>query len=263
VCSNQCGGQGDSAGWCNNWRKVEEEVRRCADHTSGGQICTTGCDNAGEDYSWCAFGGAPGAWDYCALPGLTTHNVSCVGPCTQTHNWWCRTDSKDQSKWDYCTPSSQELVVHYNAHGQECTGECMNNGTEYWWCWKPQRWSGKHADINWSYCSQAPGITTNNQPCLDECATRGQDYFWCNIAGDTWDYCSPPSPASSTPPMTSDGRRCMGVCDYYSSSYQYCPGLYENRGSWWHYCGVGSSDHLYPRTMINILVLKFFFWNLS
>ena len=33
VCSNQCGGQGDSAGWCNNWRKVEGEVKRCADHT--------------------------------------------------------------------------------------------------------------------------------------------------------------------------------------------------------------------------------------
>ena len=103
----------------------------------------------------------------------------------------------------------------------------------------------------------------NNQHCLDECATRGQDYFWCNIAGATWDYCSPAPPSTTAPPMTREGRRCMGVCDFYSSSYQYCPGLYEDRGSWWHYCGVGSSDTLDPGTVIKILVLKFCIWNLT
>ena len=38
--------------------------------------------------------------------------------------------------------------------GQECVGECGQQGEDYWWCKKSIRFStGKVTDPDWEYCS--------------------------------------------------------------------------------------------------------------
>ena len=112
------------------------------------------CSDAGEDYSWCKIGST---WDYCSTDeGVTTRKEKCTGAC-KLHSgvtkqyWYCSTDSN--GNWGYCSNSSKVQSVHYSVNGQECGGECAQAGEEYWWCYKPQRWSGKNSDPKWDYCS--------------------------------------------------------------------------------------------------------------
>lgn len=255
-CSNKCSNSGEA--WCNQWRRVDGAVSPslCSQWGSNERRCLTSCEKDGEDYSWCKTGFN---WEYCSEEGFTTRDQPCTGPCqvlTRSGNSnysWCNTDKEDTSKWDYCSMPSTVEKVHYSSNGQECSGECAQAGEDYWWCYKALRWGGKHKDAYWGYCSPSPDRTRYNKPCLDECATRGSDNFWCNIAGDTWDYCSPAVPAES--PRTAGGMPCHGACDYFSSSYQYCTAFTMDYEGFWDYCGASSSNQVLASFWLTIALI--------
>ena len=48
---------------------------------------------------------------------------------------------------------TQVMTVAYAKNGQECVGECGQQGEVYWWCHKSKRWTGKYQDAYWDYCS--------------------------------------------------------------------------------------------------------------
>ena len=109
--------------------------------------------------------------------------------------------------------------------------------------------------MNSSILSPVYLLVRYNAECLDECATRGSDKFWCKIAGDTWDYCSPATP--NTPAKTVEGRKCTGVCDYYSSSYLWCTSFTTDNDGWWDYCGASTSSKQFSNSVLIIIGITF------
>ena len=59
---------------------------------------------------------------------------------------------------NYLDVAIQVVKMTYTAGamngGQECVGECGQQGEDYWWCKKSIRFStGKVTDPDWEYCS--------------------------------------------------------------------------------------------------------------
>jgi len=100
-------------------------------------------------------------------------------------------------------------------YGEECVSGCINDGTDYFWCWtRPGMWD---------YCSPVRK-TRYNEDCLSECKRDGEWYHWCwtNSGSDTWDYCSPPPDQ-------------LAVCQVQQDEVATCP-----EGSW---CGQPREVH--------------------
>ena len=91
-----------------------------------------------------------------------------------------------------------------------------------------------------------------NKPCLDSCSSRGENYFWCHTEGGSWDYCSPAWPTTAVTVMTKGGKECTGICDKYSSCYEWCISLGSDGG--WGYCGSGCGGLFRPVWWIVILM---------
>ena len=144
---------------------------------SEGKRCVSECQRDGEEYTWCQTGATSRFWNYCAPQGKSSSGKDCVGECTFTEYWWCKTNKEDESEWSYCSPPNtvskdiaelrwsllfklQVKKVEYGSNGQECGGECALQGEEYTWCTKAIRFNSKnHRDPYWTHCSTSEAVT--------------------------------------------------------------------------------------------------------
>jgi len=236
-CTNKC--EDRVVDWCGKKKLLEGDLKQCTEWTSDGYRCMSPCQKNGEKYTWCQTGSLlmkDAFWGYCAPQGMSARGKECVRECTFEKYWWCRTNEDDEDEWDYCSPPNMVKKVEYSSNGQECAGECAQQGEDYWWCKKPVRFStGKVTDPDWDYCSPRENITSDGKPCVDECDTRGEEYFWCNTDDGSWGYCSP-QVVTTDVSETRDGSTCSGICNNYASNYQYCTTL-DHKSDWWDYCG--------------------------
>ena len=53
----------------------------------------------------------------------------------------------------------QVTTVAYAVNGQECVGECAQQGEDYWWCTKSSRWEN---DKPWAYCSPTVSLESGS-----------------------------------------------------------------------------------------------------
>ena len=117
-CTNQCSDKQED--WCGEKRMIDGQVKHCVErsrlvHLSDfiytvfryGFRCLTPCQMKDTKYSWCQSGVISRFWDYCASVGFSSYGKKCVGECIFEKYWWCRTNTENESEWDYCSPTSQ------------------------------------------------------------------------------------------------------------------------------------------------------------
>jgi len=183
---------------------------------------------------------------------------------------WCRTGVHLDSRWDYCTPSDGQVIqVTYTIHGQQCSGECGQQGQDYWWCYKSTKHNNwiqqgyppkniQQPNSRWDYCSKDNNHTRYNKKCRDECSTDGESYYWCQTMDDSWDYCSP-GVQDVDPEPTRRGGRCDGVCDQRSNTYSWCYAYWAVSGPYWDYCGPSLNQSSIVTVPVPVFLMLLFY----
>jgi len=175
------------------------------------------------------------------------HGMKCDNGCGNSNNStdkWCdtRRAGNGEEVW---------RCAELTRYGYLCVSSCDHVGESYTWCR-----TGHHSSDDWEYCSKQ-GVTIYGKKCLDKCR-RKDDYWWCTVAGDSWDYCSPPSevtPAS----YTINGQECIGECGQKGENYWWCSKSRRQKSSGrgnspdasWDYCSPDSKHTRYNKRCTN------------